>query len=64
MINHYLYINATDIERQTDRQSDISTNIPQNDMVASLDLSSGGAQCRQIPWHAGYVTPYHHNQFL
>jgi len=32
-------------------------NIPQNDIVASLDLSSGGAQCRQIPWHAGYVTP-------
>jgi len=29
-------------------------------MVASLDLSSGGAQCRQMPWHAGYVTPYHH----
>jgi len=31
--------------------------IPQNDMVASLDLSSGGAQWRQMPWHAGYVTP-------
>lgn len=28
-------------------------NLPQNDMVASLERSSGGAQCRQIPWHAG-----------
>lgn len=31
---------------------------PQNAKVANLDLSSGGAQYLQIPWQAGYVTPW------
>ena len=35
----------------------MNVNLPQNDIVANLDLSNGGAQCLQIPWHAGYVTP-------
>lgn len=31
---------------------------PLNAMVASRDRSSGGAQNLQMPWHAGYVTPF------
>lgn len=37
---------------------------PHSASVASLDLSNGGAQCLQIPWHAGYVTPYKINIVL
>jgi len=42
----------------TSKTSKNSSRLPQNDIVASLDLSSGGAQWRHIPWHAGYVTPW------
>lgn len=30
---------------------------PQNEVVASLLRSRGGAHLDHIPWHAGYVTP-------
>lgn len=33
-------------------------NSPQNDVVANLLLSSGGAHLLHIPWQAGYVTPW------
>lgn len=31
---------------------------PQNAVVANRLLSRGGAHFAQIPWHAGYDTPY------
>lgn len=34
-------------------------NLPQKARVAKRLLSIGGAQCRHIPWHAGYVTPWY-----
>lgn len=37
---------------------------PHRAMVASRDLSSGGAQCLQIPWQAGYVTPCGHTRSI